>query len=258
MTGVNIRAERKRIADEKGAYRKEFDEAGNESGVEKDVTNTLKQMYIGNRNKPQQRKADIVIDKGDVEDIPVLAVDLETPNESYNSDEVDLQFSVNESEMTSENIDRLTEYYHETANPSGTQPTAPRPNKEDNIVEAKKQKVKNNAKIAQARIQNAKLLAMLAFKKALIDRNDIPHYARLIANCDNNAFAILKDMVNGFKGAPQGRQAQASANNQSGMQTILHTAKPTLKGESLMQTMERAPWSGVPESNFNLADHMSK
>lgn len=242
------------MVDEKSQYEKMFDDLG-DSHMKEEI-NLFKDMYVGKNNtKRQAVNTSLNTENFDgLENPPFMAVNPEFPNESYDSDEEEKKFFVDESEDETEGYKSSKERFKEQSNPSKTKDTAPRGTETPFDVSSSKKEIgRQSAKEVQARIANAKNLTEVMVKKSLLDPSEAPNMVKLITSLDNRSFGLIKNIVSKFQSKTSERQVSAST---QGLETPLHVSKPIPRGNSLVEAFEGAPWIGVPDPTFDLKKYI--
>lgn len=237
-------------ADDKSDYKKELDQLGNESDFGKENTNMLKDMYVGAKNKPAKKQAVNTTTKLPVDGVdnpPTMCLELESPNESFNSDETEKDFFIDDADMDTPGMEKSKEMLKTLSNPAGTKETAPRATETPFEVSSnKKEQAKQAARQAQARIANAKNLTELMIRKSLVTREAAPEMAKRVASLDNKSFNLVADIVKNFSGLQASERKATASTKAAGLQTPIHVSKPLPKGTSFYDQFDDAPFSGVP------------
>lgn len=246
----------KRKADASGQFKSLLNEIGNESKVEGPVVDMLEKMWIGNRNKPVVKKAKNVTENlsdPSVDDAPIPAVNPDYPDLGLGCDDEEEKMFVNQKDdgSSNANLKKMEDLRTQLNYPAGNKPTAGAKAKQTKVAD-QKAAAREQLKIAQARIANAKNLAALILKKGLASREQGPDLVKQIAALDNKGYGLVKQLVASFKGGSvEGRQATASAKIvEESLSTPIHLAKPTPRGQSLIDQLASAPWEGVPPSGY--------
>lgn len=255
----------KKQADEKSNYKKKLDEIGSQSNFDKENVNLLKQMYVGKKNAPASRTAgSLELDESEVDNPPILAVDREYPNESFNSDETEKQFFVDESDLETEGLNKMIDLQHTFTNPAGTKDTAPSQavpspievsaktdQKQTKSAKPTKAQARQNMREVQAKVANAKNLAELMFRKRLIAREQMATVAKSAVQLDNKSFGLLKQIVEACNGTEVGGRVATASVKDSGLKTPIHVSKPMVKGSKFQDEFADAPWDGVPPVDYD-------
>lgn len=235
-------------ADSKSDYKDMLDTVGEEAGLSTEEKDIFQEMYVGAKKQSNQRQAkNTSMELPKVENPPTYSVNFDFADEGYDSDVTSKEFFVDQSELETPGLKKMKEVQRNMVNPAGTPPTAPRQDADKDVEASKKDK----ARQAQLVLASAKNLTSLLHSKGLIQQEKMTEYVKQIVSLDNKAFTLLSKIAMEFKGQGTTKTASTSV----GLKDIPHTSKPVLRGQTLNDLMETAPWTGVPQAGYNHKEH---
>lgn len=242
---------RRNEADEKANYRKLLDEIGSDSQLEDENVSTLQMMYVGNRNRRRTAKpvGELLVDPL-VDNPPSVAADPDYPDLGYQSDKEEEKFFVDQTSDGSDDpkLQAMIDRQRSMNYPAGNEATA--------RVNDKKRKAIATQRAHQMKIANAKNLSTLICNKGLIAREEIPATTKKLFAMDNNAFSLMKDLVQRFADKEVRREKTASTGTGS-LDTPIHLSKPLPTGRSMVAKLNEIQWSGVPPADYDHSKHIS-